>query len=55
MVGQGRYAAVVFPVYIVLGQLMFRLPSVVSRGFYCLSGFMLGAYSLLFAAWYRMI
>jgi hypothetical protein len=53
MTGMGRFAAVVFPVYIVMGRLLAKLPWPVSAGILALCAFFLGAYSALFAAWYR--
>lgn len=55
MIGHGRYASVVVPVYIVLGQLLARLPAVAAG--LVLAGFaaMLGIYSALFAAGYWLI
>jgi len=53
LAGMGRFAAVVVPVYLVLGQLLARLPPAGAALAAGLSGFLLGAYSALFAAWYR--
>ncbi|MCI0465354.1 MAG: hypothetical protein L0Z62_51190 [Gemmataceae bacterium] len=53
LAGMGRFAAVVVPVYLVLGQLLARLPPAGVGLAAGLSGFLLGAYSALFAAWYR--
>lgn len=55
MMAQGRYASVVFPTYIVMGHLLSRCPPPLAGILCALSGFMLGAYAALFAAWYRMI
>lgn len=55
MMAQGRYAASVFPVYIVLGHLAYRTPRAVAAAGFGISAFLLGAYSALFAAWYRFI
>jgi hypothetical protein len=54
MVSQGRYAAVVFPVYIVMGQLLARLPATVAMVLLILSGVMMGIYAALFAANYMI-
>jgi Gpi18-like mannosyltransferase len=54
MLSTGRFAAAVLPAYLVLGQLLTRAPSGVSALFAAISGFMLGAYSALFAAGYAM-
>jgi hypothetical protein len=53
MGAMGRFAAVAVPVYLVLGQLLARLPAVVSALLASLSGFLMGVYAALFAAWYR--
>ncbi len=53
MAGMGRFAAVAFPVYLVMGQVLARLPPGVAAGLLALSAFLLGAYAALFAAWYR--
>lgn len=54
MMSHGRYAAAAFPVYLVLGRLLMRLPAplqVVAGGF---AMGLLAAYSALFASWYRI-
>lgn len=43
-----RFATVVFPVYIVMGQLLARLPSAVAIALVALSAFFMGIYSALF-------
>lgn len=53
MEGMGRFTAVVFPVYLVLGHLLARLPAPVAAALLAVSSFLLGAYAALFAAWYR--
>lgn len=53
MLSQGRFAAVAFPVYIVLGRLAVRAPAVVFACLFGISGFLLGTYAALFAAYYR--
>jgi hypothetical protein len=53
MAGMGRFTAVVFPLYLVMGQLLARLPVSVAAALLAISGFFLGAYAALFAAWYR--
>lgn len=55
MVSQGRYAAVVFPVYIVLGQLLGRLPAAVAIALLILSGGLMVLYAALFAMDYLII
>ncbi|RMG33866.1 MAG: hypothetical protein D6725_15165 [Planctomycetota bacterium] len=53
MMGHGRYAVVVFPAYIVLGRLLQRIPREVLGLLCALSGFLMGSYAALLAAWYR--
>lgn len=52
MAGTARFAAVAFPVYIVLGQLFARLPSWAAYSVLCISSFLLGTYAAMFAAGY---
>ncbi len=52
MGSNARYAAAIFPVYLSLGHLLGRLPGHSSSLLLALSGFLLGTYSALFAAWY---
>lgn len=47
-----RFAAVVFPVYLVLGEGLARLPPAVSAALFGICTFFLGVYSALFAAGY---
>jgi hypothetical protein len=47
-----RFAAVVFPAYIVLGHLLARLPPIVAMSLLALAGAMMGLYTALFAAGY---
>ncbi|HYT88438.1 MAG TPA: mannosyltransferase family protein [Gemmataceae bacterium] len=49
----GRFAAAVLPMYLVLGQMLARLPAALIALLAGLSGFFLGVYAALFAAWYR--
>jgi hypothetical protein len=53
MAGMGRFASVAFPMYLVLGHIFARLPALVAACLLGVSGFFLGAYAALFAAWYR--
>jgi hypothetical protein len=53
MAGHARFAAVVFPFYLVLGQLLARAPAPLSAAVLAIFAFFLGTYSALFAAWYR--
>jgi hypothetical protein len=55
MVSQARYAFSVFPVYLVLGNLLSRLPTPLAIGLLGVSAAFLGIYSALFAAGYSMI
>ena len=48
----GRFVAVVFPLYIVLGQIVTRLPQAVAASLLAVSAFYLAAYSAMFAAGY---
>jgi hypothetical protein len=52
MASQGRFAAAVFPVYLVLGNILARLPVSIAGSLLGVSAFFLGAYSALFASWY---
>jgi len=55
MLSQARFAAVVFPAYIVLGQLLARMPLAVAASLLALSGLLLGLYAALFAAGYPFL
>ncbi len=55
MMGHARYAAVMFPAYLVLGRLAARCPPPLLAALAGLAGALLAMYSALFAAWYRMI
>jgi hypothetical protein len=52
MYSAGRFAIAVVPMYLVLGQLLSRCPAWLTALFAALGGFMLGAYTALFAAGY---
>ncbi len=52
MTGMARFTAVVFPIYLVLAQLLVRLPAPVAAAIVAISSFFLGAYAALFAAWH---
>jgi hypothetical protein len=54
MGGMGRFAAVAFPQYLVLGRLLCRLPAPAAALVLAFSAFLLGTYSALFAASYRL-
>jgi hypothetical protein len=51
--GFGRFAATVFPIYLVLGQLLRRLPPSLAGAMVALSAVLLGMYAALFASWHR--
>lgn len=55
MMCQGRYSAMAFPAYIVLGHLALRAPRWVVVIVAAVFTFFLATYSALFAAWYRLI
>jgi hypothetical protein len=55
MMAQGRYAASAFPIYLVLGHLAARCPAPLVAVVAAASGFLLGGYAALFAAWYQII
>jgi len=52
MSSQARYAAVVFPMYLVLGHLLHRAPPPLAAALLALSGLFLGIYSAMFVSWY---
>jgi hypothetical protein len=49
MLSQARFMVVVFPAYIVMGELLARMPRVLAVALLALSGFMMGCYAALFA------
>lgn len=55
MASQGRFAAVVFPMYLVMGRLLCAAPPAVSVGVFALSAVYLAIYAALFAAGHVMI
>jgi len=55
MMGHGRYAAIVFPAFIVLGRLLAGAPRAVGPGVSMVCGFLLAAYAALFVAWRPLI
>lgn len=55
MAGTARFVSAIFPLYLVLGNILARLPSALAAGILALSSFFLGLYSALFAAWHRFI
>lgn len=52
MASEGRYAAVVFPFYIMLGHWLSRCPAAVSGLIYVVSAVYLGICSAMFVSWY---
>lgn len=52
MNSQARYASVVFPVYLVLGQLLHRAPPTLASALLAISGVFLAIYSMMFVSWY---
>lgn len=52
MAASARFASVVFPAYLVLGEVFARLPLIVSTGLLVISAFFLGAFSAMFASGY---
>ena len=54
MASQARFAAAVFPAYLVLGNILARLPEPLPWALLAVSAFYLGAFSALFAAWHRV-
>jgi hypothetical protein len=55
MTSQARYASVVFPVYLVLGQLLHRAPAPLSAALLAISALLLGTYAMMFVSWYWFI
>ena len=55
MASQGRFAAVVFPAYIVLGHMLARLPRAIAAALLVCSAFLMAAYAAVFAAGYSLI
>jgi hypothetical protein len=54
MASTGRFVAVIFPIYLVLGNLLGRAPLALATTTLAASGFFLGAYSALFICGYRL-
>jgi hypothetical protein len=54
MSGSARYGAVVFPTYLAMGQLLVRTRPLWAMGILGVSAMLLGLYSALFTAWYRV-
>jgi hypothetical protein len=54
MASHARFSAAVFPVYLVLGNILARLPATVAMSLLGISAFYLGAFSALFAAWFNI-
>jgi len=54
MMSMGRFASVVFPIYLVLGQLLSRLPPGITTAFLGISSVFLASYAALFASGYPL-
>jgi len=52
MSSHARYAAVVFPMYLVLGHLLHRTPPPLAAALLAISGLFLAIYSAMFVSWY---
>jgi len=52
MGSMGRFTCVVFPIYLVLGHLVVRLPGALRAALFALCGFFLASYAALYAAGY---
>jgi hypothetical protein len=55
MQSMARYSTAALPVYLVLGEILSKMPRSVVLGITALAGFGLGLYTALFAAWYVFI
>jgi hypothetical protein len=55
MVSSGRFVALAFPAYLVMGQLLVRLPLAVSSAILGLCSCFMGIYSALFVRWYWIV
>jgi hypothetical protein len=53
MASMARFASAAVPIYLVLGQALVRTPPLLRGCLVAVSGFLLGAYAGLFAAWHR--
>jgi len=51
MWSEARFASVVFPAYLVAGDLASRMPIWLATGLIGIGTFFLGAYAALFASW----
>jgi hypothetical protein len=52
MAGMGRFVAAIFPIHLVLGQILTRLRGPLAAGWLCISACFFALYAALFAAWY---
>ncbi len=55
MTSHARFAAVVFPAYIVMGQLLARLPRIFAIGVLACFAILLGTYTAMFSSWYYFL
>jgi hypothetical protein len=53
MAGMGRFVAAIFPLHLVLGQILTRLRGLLAAGLLSVSACFLTWYAALFAAWYQ--
>jgi hypothetical protein len=54
MWSEARFAAVVFPAYLVMGRVATRIPAWLAAGALGAAAFFLGSYTALFAAWHHI-
>jgi hypothetical protein len=52
MAAEARYASSVFPAYLVVGQILTRLPGPLASALLALSAVTLAVYSAMFVSWY---
>jgi hypothetical protein len=55
MVSHARFSAVVLPGYLVLGQILWRIPGPLSAALLAFCAFLLGAYAGMFVAWHNFL
>jgi hypothetical protein len=55
MESQGRFVSIVFPIYLVLGQLLARLPAPVALALVAASALMMAIHAATFASGYVVI
>ena len=52
MASMARFTSVAFPIYLVIGNLLWRMPAPLAAGLLSISSLLLGIYTALFAASY---